>query len=164
MFSLLYLRVVTIKIRCSSILIVLMCRIAGKSILGSFFCLILTLQFFPLHGPQPVPLTLDCAPYPFTFCAFPPLLYRQPLSSIPFPLQQYQHSNRTAGINGTCPYQARSDQNKTRVVVVPTVAAVIIFVLAALTFFVKCAANRREGKRGRRRRQLGGWEYEGVPS
>ncbi|KAF2004666.1 hypothetical protein P154DRAFT_551902 [Amniculicola lignicola CBS 123094] len=67
-------------------------------------------------------------------------------------------------INGTCPYQARKDTDTIRVVVVPTVASVIIFVLAALTFFVKCAANRREDKRGRRRRMVGGWEYEGVPS
>ncbi|KAJ4364549.1 Maintenance of telomere capping protein 6 [Neocucurbitaria cava] len=68
------------------------------------------------------------------------------------------------GINGTCPYLSRTDTDQTRIVVVPTVAAVIIFVLAALTFFVKCAANRREDKRGRKRRMVGGWEYEGVPS
>jgi hypothetical protein len=70
----------------------------------------------------------------------------------------------TININGTCPYQPRQDLNKTRVVVVPTIAAVIIFVLAALTFFVKCAANRQEGRRGKRRRMMSGWEYEGVPS
>lgn len=68
------------------------------------------------------------------------------------------------GLNGTCPYLPKQDTNRTRIVVVPTVAAVIIFVLAALTFFVKCGANRRENKRGRRRRMVGGWEYEGVPS
>ncbi|KAF1935786.1 lectin C-type domain-containing protein [Clathrospora elynae] len=68
------------------------------------------------------------------------------------------------GLNGTCPYLATTDTNRTRIVVVPTVAAVIIFVLAGLTFFVKCAANRREDKRGRQRRMVGGWEYEGVPS
>ncbi|KAF2193249.1 lectin C-type domain-containing protein [Zopfia rhizophila CBS 207.26] len=68
------------------------------------------------------------------------------------------------GINNTCPYVPPNDTNKTRVVVVPTVAAVIVFVLAALTFFVKCAANRQEDKRGRRRRNVGGWDYEGVPS
>ncbi|KAF2265980.1 hypothetical protein CC78DRAFT_460163, partial [Lojkania enalia] len=67
-------------------------------------------------------------------------------------------------INGTCPYQPRNDTNRARVVIVPTVAVVIIFVLAALTFFVKCAANRRDGMRARRRRVVGGWEYEGVPS
>ncbi|KAL1795893.1 hypothetical protein ACET3X_006117 [Alternaria dauci] len=68
------------------------------------------------------------------------------------------------GLNGTCPYLATTDTNRTRIVVVPTVAAVIIFLLAALTFFVKCAANRRENKRGRKRRLVDGWEYEGVPS
>jgi hypothetical protein len=68
------------------------------------------------------------------------------------------------GVNSTCPYVSRTDTNKVRIVVVPTVAAVAIFLLAALTFFVKCAANRREDKRGRKRRNVGGWEYEGVPS
>jgi hypothetical protein len=69
-----------------------------------------------------------------------------------------------SGLNGTCPYLSTSDNDRVRIVVVPTVAAVIIFVLAALTFFVKCGANRRENKRGRRRRLVDGWEYEGVPS
>ncbi len=68
------------------------------------------------------------------------------------------------GINGTCPYLQVTDTNRTRIVVIPTVAAVIIFVLAALTFFVKCASNRREDRRGRGRKMVGGWEYEGVPS
>lgn len=70
----------------------------------------------------------------------------------------------TSGVNGTCPYLSSDQSDRIRIVVVPTVAAVIIFVLAALTFFVKCAANRRENKRGRRRKMVGGWEYEGVPS
>ncbi|KAH7385305.1 hypothetical protein DE146DRAFT_702427 [Phaeosphaeria sp. MPI-PUGE-AT-0046c] len=69
-----------------------------------------------------------------------------------------------SGVNGTCPYLSSDQTDRIRIVVVPTVAAVIIFVLAALTFFVKCAANRRENKRGRRRKLVGGWEYEGVPS
>ncbi|KAF2127716.1 lectin C-type domain-containing protein [Dothidotthia symphoricarpi CBS 119687] len=68
------------------------------------------------------------------------------------------------GLNSTCPYIQSIDTNRTRIVVVPTVAAVIIFVLAALTFFIKCASNRRKSKRGRKRRMVGGWEYEGVPS
>jgi hypothetical protein len=68
------------------------------------------------------------------------------------------------GVNGTCPYTPRMDLNKTRVVVVPTIAAVIIFLVAALTFFVKCASNRREDRQGKRRRYVGGWDYEGVPS
>ncbi|KAJ8117083.1 hypothetical protein OPT61_g1638 [Boeremia exigua] len=68
------------------------------------------------------------------------------------------------GINGTCPYLQSTDTNRTRIVVVPTVAAVIIFVCAAFTFFIKCASNRREDRRGRGRKMLDGWEYEGVPS
>lgn len=68
------------------------------------------------------------------------------------------------GINGTCPYLQSTDTNRTRIVVIPTVAAVIIFVCAALTFFIKCASNRREDRRGRGRKMAGGWEYEGVPS
>ncbi|KAF2998859.1 hypothetical protein E8E13_003738 [Curvularia kusanoi] len=68
------------------------------------------------------------------------------------------------GINGTCPYLQSTDTNRTRIVVVPTIAAVIIFVCAALTFFIKCASNRREDRRGRGRKMLDGWEYEGVPS
>ncbi|KAI8941601.1 hypothetical protein NX059_002816 [Plenodomus lindquistii] len=68
------------------------------------------------------------------------------------------------GLNGTCPYLPATDTDRTRIVVVPTVAAVVIFLCAFLTFFVKCAANRREDKRGRRRRIVGGWDYEGVPS
>lgn len=69
-----------------------------------------------------------------------------------------------AQLNASCPYQSPGDTNETRIVVVPTVAAVLIFVCAALTFFVKCAANRRDERRGRRRRVVEGWEYEGVPS
>ncbi|KZM21558.1 Maintenance of telomere capping protein 6 [Ascochyta rabiei] len=68
------------------------------------------------------------------------------------------------GINGTCPYLQSTDTNRTRIVVIPTVAAVIIFVLAVFTFFVKCASNRREDRRGRSRKMVGGWDYEGVPS
>ena len=69
-----------------------------------------------------------------------------------------------AGTNATCPYVPPMDTDHTRIVVVPTVAAGIIFVCAVATFFVKCASNRREDKRGRRRRMVDGWEYEGVPS
>ncbi|KAF2197660.1 hypothetical protein GQ43DRAFT_402614, partial [Delitschia confertaspora ATCC 74209] len=68
-------------------------------------------------------------------------------------------------VDSTCPYTPPTDQSRTRIVVVPAVAAVIVFVITALTVFVKCASNRREGKRGRRRRGVGGgWDYEGVPS
>ena len=64
------------------------------------------------------------------------------------------------GQNSTCPYIPQTTYD--RKVVIPTVAAVIVFVLAALTVFVKCAANRLRSKR--RRRGDDGWDYEGVPS
>ena len=65
------------------------------------------------------------------------------------------------GQNVTCPYLQTSHDEKN--IIVPTVAAVIVFVLAILTVFVKCAANRQGSKR-RRRRGEDGWDYEGVPS
>ncbi|KAF2101335.1 hypothetical protein NA57DRAFT_34163, partial [Rhizodiscina lignyota] len=68
------------------------------------------------------------------------------------------------GLNTSCPYVNDSDAERTRFVVVPTVAAVIVFILAVLTLFVKCAANRQNSRRGRRRRGEDGWDYEGVPS
>jgi hypothetical protein len=66
------------------------------------------------------------------------------------------------GQNSTCPYQDQQ-VGEGRRVVVPTVAAVIVFVLAILTIFIKCASNRRGAKR-RRKRVDDGWDYEGVPS
>lgn len=66
------------------------------------------------------------------------------------------------GQNATCPYQS-ANKDPGREIIVPTVAAVIVFVCAALTVFVKCAANRQSSKR-RRRRGGDGWDYEGVPS
>lgn len=68
------------------------------------------------------------------------------------------------GVNSSCPYIDDSDAERTRTVVVPTVAAVIVFILAVLTLFVKCAANRQNSRRGRRRKGEDGWDYEGVPS
>ena len=65
------------------------------------------------------------------------------------------------GQNVTCPYLRHESTQRT--VLVPTISAVIVFVLAALTVFVKCAANRQRSKR-RRRRGDNGWDYEGVPS
>ncbi|KAF2222802.1 hypothetical protein BDZ85DRAFT_319134 [Elsinoe ampelina] len=73
------------------------------------------------------------------------------------------------GINATCPYAPRAGEASRRVIV-PIVAAVIVFVLAGLTVLTKCAANRAGVKRRRRRRGgKGAWrdglgEYEGVPS
>lgn len=69
-----------------------------------------------------------------------------------------------AGVNSSCPYADQSADDRAKTVIVPTVAAVVIFVLAALTLFVKCAANRRSSKRRRRRKGEDGWDYEGVPS
>ena len=66
------------------------------------------------------------------------------------------------GQNSTCPYQDQK-VGQGREVVVPTVAAVVVFVLAILTVFIKCAANRRNTRR-RRKRVDDGWDYEGVPS
>ncbi|KAF2502488.1 lectin C-type domain-containing protein [Lophium mytilinum] len=68
------------------------------------------------------------------------------------------------GANSTCPYKNADNTNHTKIVVVPTVATVIVFVLAVATFFVKCASNRRDLRRGKRRRNMAGWDYEGVPS
>lgn len=65
------------------------------------------------------------------------------------------------GQNATCPYL--NDTDRERVIIVPVVAAVVVFVLAALTVFVKCASNRQNTKR-RRKRGDDGWDYEGVPS
>ncbi|PNS21054.1 hypothetical protein CAC42_3391 [Sphaceloma murrayae] len=70
------------------------------------------------------------------------------------------------GVNATCPYSPRAGEAGRRVVV-PIVAAVIVFVLAGLTLFVKCAANRAGVKRRRKRGgkfRDGLGEYEGVPS
>lgn len=66
------------------------------------------------------------------------------------------------GQNSTCPYQSAEDTGD-QTIIVPTVAAVIVFVLTILTIFVKCAANRQSSKR-RRRRGDDGWDYEGVPA
>lgn len=67
-----------------------------------------------------------------------------------------------SGVNGTCPYVSTKNPNS-RKISVSAVAGVIVFVLAALTIFVKCTANRRSLKRTRKRGN-GGWDYEGVPS
>ncbi|OJD31977.1 lectin c-type domain protein [Diplodia corticola] len=68
------------------------------------------------------------------------------------------------GVGESCPYDLTSKQDENRLVIVPTVAAVIVFVCAVLTVFVKCAGNRRSSRKTRKRRLQEGWEYEGVPS
>lgn len=67
----------------------------------------------------------------------------------------------TGGPSATCPYSAADRQKRT--VLVPTIAAIIVLIITALTLFVKCTANRRSSK-SRRKRGTGGWDYEGVPS
>ncbi|KAK2758314.1 hypothetical protein FQN54_004160 [Arachnomyces sp. PD_36] len=68
----------------------------------------------------------------------------------------------TGGPNATCPYYEDQDAAERRQIVVPTVAAIIVLIITALTLFVKCNANRRNSRR--KRRVIEGWEYEGVPS
>ncbi|KAL2008762.1 hypothetical protein VTN00DRAFT_6956 [Thermoascus crustaceus] len=67
----------------------------------------------------------------------------------------------TGGPNVTCPYAISSDTQR-RTVIVPTIAAIVILIITALTLFVKCNANRRNSRR--KKRVIEGWEYEGVPS
>ncbi|RDW90377.1 Lectin C-type domain protein [Aspergillus mulundensis] len=68
----------------------------------------------------------------------------------------------TGGPDATCPYTADPDQLERRTVLVAAIAGIVICIIAALTLFVKCNANRRNSRRNRR--VIQGWEYEGVPS
>lgn len=68
----------------------------------------------------------------------------------------------TGGPNATCPYYEDEDADERREIVIPTVAAIIVLLITALTLFVKCNANRRNSRR--KKRVIEGWEYEGVPS
>lgn len=68
-----------------------------------------------------------------------------------------------SGVDQTCPYRSDDRDTGKPTVVIPTVAGVIVFLLAILTITVKCAANRQNTRR-RRKRGEGGWDYEGVPS
>lgn len=68
----------------------------------------------------------------------------------------------TGGPEAGCPYVANPQQLERRTVLVATIAGIIICLLAALTIFVKCNANRRNSRRTKR--TIEGWEYEGVPS
>jgi hypothetical protein len=70
-----------------------------------------------------------------------------------------------AGVNSTCPYNPPSASDTRRDVIMPTIAAVIVFAIAALVVFVKCTANRQKYRRARRRKTSDeGGDYEGVPS
>lgn len=66
------------------------------------------------------------------------------------------------GVNGTCVYTADAADVRRKTILVPTIAAIVILLITALTLFVKCNANRRTSRR--RKRVIEGWEYEGVPS
>jgi hypothetical protein len=66
------------------------------------------------------------------------------------------------GPNASCGYIPDADDIERRTILVPTIAAIIILIITALTLFVKCNANRRSSRR--RKRVIEGWEYEGVPS
>jgi hypothetical protein len=67
------------------------------------------------------------------------------------------------GRNTTCPYGGDSSNDRTKELVVPTVAGAIILLVTVLTLLAKCAGNRQNSKR-RRRRGDDGWDYEGVPA
>ncbi|PWY74381.1 lectin C-type domain protein [Aspergillus heteromorphus CBS 117.55] len=68
----------------------------------------------------------------------------------------------TGGPNVDCPYASDPQQLERRTVLVAAIAGIVICIIAALTLFVKCNANRRNSRRGKR--LIKGWEYEGVPS
>ncbi|CAI7602987.1 unnamed protein product [Penicillium glandicola] len=68
----------------------------------------------------------------------------------------------STGYGAECPYVSDPQELEHRTVLVAAIAGIIILIIAALTLFVKCNANRRNSRRGRR--VIGGWEYEGVPS
>ena len=68
----------------------------------------------------------------------------------------------TSGPNGSCSYQNDQNERHDREVLIPTIAALIVLILTALTIVVKCNVNRRNSRV--RRMGPGGWEYEGVPS
>ncbi|KAL4879163.1 hypothetical protein BJY04DRAFT_103791 [Aspergillus karnatakaensis] len=68
----------------------------------------------------------------------------------------------TGGPGASCPYTSDPDQLERRTVLVAAIAGIVICIIAALTLFVKCNANRRNSRRNKR--VIQGWEYEGVPS
>ncbi len=72
------------------------------------------------------------------------------------------------GANATCPYDSGGLQefSRQRTIVVPTVAAVIVLVVTALTLLTKGWGNRRGSKKrsDSGRGKANGFVYEGVPS
>lgn len=67
----------------------------------------------------------------------------------------------SGGPKAQCPYEVDERAIERRNIIIPSIAAIIILIITALTIFVKCNANRRNS---RRRRVIDGWDYEGVPS
>ena len=73
----------------------------------------------------------------------------------------------SSGVEAECPYV--DDDSERKAIVVPTVAAVIVLVVAGLTVFAKLGNRRWEKVQKRRRREARklrkeGWQYEGVPA
>ncbi|CAI7615967.1 unnamed protein product [Penicillium viridicatum] len=68
----------------------------------------------------------------------------------------------SGGYEARCPYASDPQQIERRTVLVAAIAGIVVLIITALTFFVKCNANRRNSRR--RNRVIEGWEYEGVPS
>jgi len=72
----------------------------------------------------------------------------------------------SGGPNATCPYTeavGTKDDLQKKYVLVPTVAAIIVLIITAMTMFVKVAGSRSTRKRTKRRAD-NGFVYEGVPS
>ncbi|KAJ5172875.1 hypothetical protein N7492_005468 [Penicillium capsulatum] len=68
----------------------------------------------------------------------------------------------SGGPGAGCPYETDPQEIHRKTVLVAAIAGIVICIITALTFFVKCNANRRNSRR--RKRVIEGWEYEGVPS
>lgn len=68
----------------------------------------------------------------------------------------------TTGVNGSCPYYLNQSATHSRQILIPTIAALIVLILSVLTVLVKCSTNARNSRI--RRRGIGGWDYEGIPS
>ncbi|KAE8350632.1 hypothetical protein BDV28DRAFT_138750 [Aspergillus coremiiformis] len=68
----------------------------------------------------------------------------------------------TGGPGARCPYASDPRQLEKRTVLVSAITGIVICIITALTLFIKCNANRRNSRRGKR--VIQGWEYEGVPS
>lgn len=68
----------------------------------------------------------------------------------------------SGGPGAGCPYETDPQELHRKTVLVAAIAGIVICIITALTFFVKCNANRRNSRR--RKRVIKGWDYEGVPS